>query len=105
MWQSLCKLKALPEDTVVYCAHEYTESNARFALTVEPHNSDLKERVREIERLRSKGLPTVPTTIGLERKTNPFLRPESTDLQHTLNLEGADAVTVFAETRRRKDSF
>jgi len=105
MWQSLGKLMALPDDTVVYCAHEYTQANAAFAVTVEPDNPDLSERRGEIERLRAAGRPTVPTTIGLEKATNPFLRPKSVDLQRTLGMEGADLVDVFAETRRRKDHF
>jgi len=105
MWSSLKKLMSLPDDTVVYCAHEYTQANAAFALTVEPHNPALKARAEEIERLRAQGVPTVPTTIGLEKATNPFLRPDSEDLRATLGLETADPVTVFAETRRRKDHF
>jgi len=105
MWTSLSKLMALPDDTIVYCAHEYTKANAAFALTVEPDNPALTERAREIDRLRASGTPTVPTTIGLEKATNPFLRPMSIDLQRTLGMEGADEVEVFAETRRRKDHF
>ncbi len=105
MWTSLSKLMALPDDTRVYCAHEYTQSNARFAVTVEPGNEALQERVAEIDRMRSQGISTVPTTIGLERATNPFVRPDSKNLQETLGLSGADPVAVFAETRARKDSF
>ncbi len=77
MWSSLNKLMALPDDTVVYCAHEYTQANARFALSVEPDNAALVARAREIDELRSRGVPTVPTSIGLEKATNPFLRPMS----------------------------
>lgn len=105
MWTSLKKLRDLPDDTVVYCAHEYTQANARFALTVEPQNDDLQARAREIDSLRADGKPTVPSTIGLEKATNPFLRPMSEDLQATLGLAGASLVDVFAETRRRKDNF
>ncbi len=105
MWSSLQKLLALPDDTRVYCAHEYTQSNARFALTVEPGNDDLRNWSAEIDRLRAAGKPTVPTTIGLEKRTNPFLRPDSANLQATLGMTGADLVDVFAETRRRKDEF
>lgn len=105
MWTSLNKLMALPDDTVVYCAHEYTQANANFALSVEPNNAALVARVAEIAELRSRGEPTVPTTIGKEKATNPFLRPTSADLQQTIGLVGADAVAVFAETRRRKDNF
>lgn len=105
MWHSLAKLMALPDDTIVYCAHEYTQANARFALTVEPGNADLRKRAAEVDRLRAAGQPTVPSTIGLEKRTNPFLRAESPEIQKVLGLDGADPVTVFAETRRRKDRF
>lgn len=105
MWTSLQKLMALPDETVVYCAHEYTQANAAFAMTVEPNNPQLQDRVKEIADLRAQGIPTVPTTIGLERATNPFVRPMSDDLQTTVGLSGADLVDVFAETRKRKDSF
>ena len=105
MWGSLEKLMALPDDTVVYCAHEYTQANAAFALSVEPNNPELRARATEIDDLRAEGLATVPTTIGLERATNPFVRPQSADLQATIGLIGASAVEVFAETRKRKDHF
>jgi hydroxyacylglutathione hydrolase len=105
MWSSLQKLMALPDETTVYCAHEYTQANAAFALTVEPENRDLVARAEEIAKLRSAGRPTVPTTIGLEKATNPFLRPDSDALQRRVGLSGAAAVDVFAETRRRKDDF
>ena len=105
MWVSLNKLMALPDDTVVYCAHEYTQANAAFALSVEPGNPDLVARSEEIDRLRAAGEPTVPTTIGLEKATNPFLRPDSANLQERVGMQGGDLVAVFAETRRRKDNF
>lgn len=105
MWDSLQKLMALPDETVIYCAHEYTQSNAAFAMTVEPQNEALVARVKEIDALRAKGEPTVPTTIALEKQTNPFLRPTSPMLQETLGMVGADPVAVFTETRLRKDNF
>ncbi len=105
MWDSLQKLMQLPEDTLVYCAHEYTQSNARFALAVEPENAALVARAGDIDRLRATGQPTVPTTIGLEKKTNPFLRPASPLLRSALAMPGATEEAVFAETRRRKDRF
>lgn len=105
MSESLAKIMALPDQTTVYCAHEYTEANAAFAVTMEPANTALQERVREIQKLRLAGRATVPTSIGLERATNPFVRPDSAELQAVLNLSGADEITVFAETRRRKDHF
>lgn len=105
MWTSLQKLLALPDQTRVYCAHEYTQANARFALTVDPENQDLHRRAREIDDRRSQGLPTVPTSIGLERRTNPFLRPASETLRRTLGMLEASDTEVFAEVRARKDRF
>lgn len=105
MWESLQKLMALPAETRVYCAHEYTQANARFAVTVDPDNADLRARADEIDQARAAGVPTVPTTIGLELRTNPFLRPDAPGLQKALGLSGADVVEVFAETRSRKDNF
>jgi hydroxyacylglutathione hydrolase len=90
---------------MVFCAHEYTLANAEFALTVEPHNDALVERAGKIRRLRKDHKATVPTTIGLERRTNPFMRPDSADLRATLGMPDEDDVAVFAETRRRKDKF
>ncbi len=105
MWTSLCKLRALPADTRVYCAHEYTQANARFALSVEPDNADLVARAARIDELRARGEPTVPSTLGEERATNPFLRADAPGLKTALDLADADPVTVFAETRHRKDVF
>lgn len=105
MWSSLGKLMELPDDTVVYCAHEYTQANARFALSVEPDNAALAARAKEIDEKRARGEWTVPTTIGLEKRTNPFLRAASPDLRRVLGLEAAPDVDVFAETRKRKDNF
>lgn len=105
MWTSLEKFLALPDATRVYCAHEYTESNGRFALHVEPGNAALTARMEDVRRLRAAGQPTVPSTLGLERATNPFLRPDSLHLQQTIGLPGADPVSVFARTRQMKDEF
>jgi len=105
MWTSLQKVLRWPADTRLYCAHEYTAANGRFALTVEPDNQDLIERMRDVERLRAAGLATVPTTVALERDTNPFLRPTSSALRRTLGLEQSDDITVFARTRALKDVF
>jgi hydroxyacylglutathione hydrolase len=105
MWSSLAKLAALPGETQVYCGHEYTEANARFAMTIEPGNADLVARVEAVKALRAKGEPTLPTTIALELATNPFLRAEIPAVQKAVGLEGADPAQVFAEIRRRKDSF
>jgi hydroxyacylglutathione hydrolase len=105
MWTSLQKILRWPADTRLYCAHEYTAANGRFALTVEPDNQDLLARMRDVQRLRAAGLATVPTTVALERATNPFLRPTSVALRRTLGLEQSDDVTVFARTRALKDVF
>ncbi len=105
MWASLSKLMTLPDATRVYCGHEYTLSNGRFALTLEPGNATLAQRVREVEALRGKGQPTIPSTIGLEKLTNPFLRPGSAEIRHSLGLIHASDVDVFAEMRKRKDNF
>ncbi len=105
MWASLSKIAVLPPQTRLYCAHEYTQANASFALTVDPHNDDLKSRVREIDQLRASGTPTVPTTVAAELATNPFLRAEDEALKAAIGMSGAGAVDVFAETRRRKDNF
>jgi hydroxyacylglutathione hydrolase len=105
MWKSLSKLVSLPDATRVYCGHEYTEANGRFALTVEPGNAELNGRMATVRAIRAEGRPTLPSTIGLEKKTNPFLRTRSAEIRRTLGLEAADDVEVFAETRRRKDKF
>jgi hydroxyacylglutathione hydrolase len=105
MWNSLSKLMTLPGDTKIYCGHEYTLSNGRFAPTLEPNNADLKARMREVEAARAKNEPTIPSTMELEKKTNPFLRPNSPELRRSLGMENASDVEVFGETRKRKDSF
>ena len=105
MYASLQKLALLPVDTKVYCGHEYTLNNLRFALDVDGTNPALKERGREIERLRAEGLPTLPTSIGLEMATNPFLRVHDSAVRKQLGMEDASELQVFAELRKRKDHF
>jgi hydroxyacylglutathione hydrolase len=105
MWSSLQKILRWPSATRLYCAHEYTQANARFALSVEPHNAALIARAKEVDRLRAAGRPTIPTTVAEERATNPFLRPDSDDLRATVGLETAGDVDVFARTRALKDAF
>jgi hydroxyacylglutathione hydrolase len=105
MWTSLGKIMGWPDSTRLYCAHEYTQANGRFALTVEPDNRALVERMEEVTRARAAGLPTVPTTVALEKATNPFLRADSRALQETIGMIGAPAVDVFARTRALKDAF
>jgi len=105
MWQSLQTLKALPAATQIYCAHEYTQANGRFALTVEPGNLQLQQRMEVINQLRAKNLPTVPSTIEQELATNPFFREDSLELQETVQKVGKKPVEVFAAVRRLKDNF
>lgn len=105
MFESLKKLAALPADTVVYCGHEYTLSNARFALTVDPDNAALRDRAAKIEALRAADKPTLPTTIGEELATNPFLRWADPAIRRNLGMENAADAEVFAEIRKRKDNF
>ena len=105
MWASLEKLLALPDDTTVYCGHEYTQANARFALTIEPENAELVARAQEIDRLRAAGKATLPTTIALEKRTNPFLRVNEPGIRRTLGMENATPAEVFGEIRKRKDNF
>lgn len=105
MWGTLARLRELPDDTLVYCAHEYTLENAAFALRAEPGNPALVARVQEAEELRKMGRPTVPSLLGSEKSANPFLRPESPEIQERLNVESAQLWRVFAATRARKDRF
>lgn len=103
MWESLLKLRALPEDTRVFCAHEYTEANIRFAKTIEPANAALAARAEEVARLRAQGRPTVPSTIGAEKRANPFLRADVAEVADHLGMVGRPAADVFAEIRERKN--
>ncbi len=108
MHDSLRQIAALPEDTAVYCAHEYTEANLRFALSVEPGNRRLRQRVDEVAVARAKGLPTVPFSIALEKATNPFLRcrePELVAAAQSRVAAANDAVEVFAALREWKNNF
>lgn len=105
MFKSLQRLIALPGETEIYCGHEYSESNARFALTIDPYNSALKERAKEITALREAGLPTLPTTLLREMATNPFLRWHDTYVRRNLKMEIASDEAVFTEIRKRKDHF
>ncbi len=109
MWASLKRLAALPGSTRVYCAHEYTEANLRFALLVRPDHAPLKERIERVARLRAEGRPSVPSTIAEERATNPFLWPLDADFRREYarvhGLESDRAPVVFAHLRARKDRF
>ena len=103
MWASLLKLRALPDDTEIYCGHEYTEANIRFALTIEPDNPDLRARAEEARRQIAAGQPTIPTTIGAEKRANIFLRADVPAVAAAVGLAGRPAAQVFAEVRERKN--
>jgi hydroxyacylglutathione hydrolase len=106
MWKSLDRFLELPRETAIYCAHEYTLSNGRFALSVDPDNDDLNRRMAEVIATRERGEPTVPTTLGLERATNPFLRPHDPDLRRHLGFDDRSRdAEVFAKLRALKDVF
>jgi hydroxyacylglutathione hydrolase len=105
MWGSLEKMAALPDETLVYSGHEYAESNTRFALSVDADNEALRQRAKEIAAMRQMVGATVPARMDLERATNPFLRVKDGDFRARLGLEGLPDAQVFAEVRRRKDSF
>ena len=106
-WGSLKRLSQLPDETKVYCAHEYTLSNAKFAMSVEPNNPDLAKKYEEVKKLRANGVSTVPSTIGEEKKTNPFLRVALSDeIRRNVGVnEGDSEANAFAKVRRAKDIF
>ncbi len=108
MHESMQKLAALPPETKVYCGHEYTASNVRFALAVDPENTELKAFEAEVKQLRDEGKPTIPTTIGKELAVNPFLRVDTPSIQQAaaeMGKDASDPVAVFEATRTRKDNF
>jgi hydroxyacylglutathione hydrolase len=110
MWASLKALRALPDDTLIYAAHEYTEANAKFALAVDKNNEALKTRVTEVHDLRKQGKPTIPTLLGVEKQTNPFLRADDVEFQKALSkaglaTEGTDPAAIFGSLRAAKDRF
>lgn len=105
MWRSLARLRDLPPDTRIYCGHEYTLANARFALSVDPDNPNLKARAAEAAAEVEAGRPTLPVTIAGERQANPFLRPEDSAIRARLGLADKSDAEVFAALRRRKDAF
>jgi hydroxyacylglutathione hydrolase len=103
MWASLSKIAKLPRETTLYCAHEYTEANAQFAIYYDPINRDLQARVAEVKQLRAEGKPTVPMSLDLELRTNPFLRAPL--LKNSIMLPNAEDWEAFADLRKRKDTF
>ena len=105
MLQSLIKCAFLEDVTAVYCGHEYTEENLLFATTVDPNNKEIWQRLADVKYLTRRGLPTVPSNIGLEKSINPFLRTGSPEIRKKLGMEKASAIEVFAELRKRRDRF
>ena len=103
MWDSLLKLRSLPDDFQLYCGHEYTASNVKFALTVEPDNPALQARAAEVTRLRAENKPTIPVLLGDEKKANVFLRADEPVVAAKLHMKGADPAQVFGELRERKN--
>lgn len=105
LWASLLRLRALPGDTRVFCGHEYTLANIRFAQTIEPDNAALAVRAKEAARQVAAGQPTIPTTIDAEKAANPFLRADAPEVAAAVGLAGRPAPQVFAELRARKNKF
>jgi hydroxyacylglutathione hydrolase len=103
MWESLLKLRALPDDMRLYCGHEYTASNVKFALGIEPNNPALQARARDVEALRAAGKPTIPVLLGDEKKANVFLRADAPEVAAAVGLPGKNAAEVFGELRERKN--
>jgi hydroxyacylglutathione hydrolase len=105
MYNSVMKIKSLPDDTKIYCGHEYTESNLKFCLAYDKNNHDLKKRETEVKNLRQKGLPTIPTTVSDEKKNNIFFRCDEDDVSNNLSLKEATPQEVFKKLRELKDNF
>jgi hydroxyacylglutathione hydrolase len=105
MWRSLVKLRALPDSTRVYCGHEYTAANIRFAKTIEPNNKDLAAREQEVARVLTQNRPTIPSLLGAEKKENVFLRADNPTVAAAVGLSGHPPAEVFAEVRARKNKF
>ena len=103
MWESLLKLRALPNDMRIYCGHEYTASNVKFALGIEPNNPALKARAEEVTKLRAANQPTVPTLIRDEKEANVFLRADVPSVAVAVGLSGKSPAEVFGELRERKN--
>lgn len=103
MWDSLVKLRKLPDDFNLYCGHEYTASNVKFAQSIEPDNAALKARADEVAKLRAANKPTIPVTLGEEKKANTFLRADAPEVAKAVGLAGKSAAEVFGELRERKN--
>ena len=105
MWTSLLKLRSLPDNTLVYCGHEYTSSNAKFAKHIDPNNQLLDDAIVEIKNKREKGLPTIPFELGTEKKINPFLRADDQKFIDSINLKTSKPEKSFSTMRLKKDNF
>jgi hydroxyacylglutathione hydrolase len=105
MWESLLAIRALPDDTELFCGHEYTLANAKFALSVDQNNPALKTRAAEVEKLIKDGQVALPTTIAQEKATNPFLRSDDPGVMKAVGMAGGKPAAVFKEIRTRKDQF
>ena len=105
MWEGVKALRELPDATLIYCGHEYTASNARFALSIDPDNAALQQRAAEVTELRAAGRFTIPAELGTEKLANPFLRADDVGLARHYGLEGASPAEVFAAIRKGKDNF
>ena len=105
MWNSLEKILALPDDTMIYCGHEYTVKNLEFAVSLEPNNEKLQKRLEEAKKQQAEGNPTVPSTLAEEKETNPFLRVKTEALQKALGITDTDPAFLFAHIRKLKDEF
>jgi hydroxyacylglutathione hydrolase len=105
MWNSIVKLRNLPDDTRLYCGHEYTAANVRFALTIEPDNAPLRARADEVAKLIAQNKPTIPTTMREEKSYNPFLRADIPSVAAGIGMKDASPAQVFAAIRGRKDRF
>lgn len=105
MWEGVKFLRSLPDDTLVYCGHEYTASNAKFALSIDPDNAALQKRAAEVAQLRAAGKATIPFPLGEDKAANPFLRADDPGLARHYGLEGATPSEVFAAIRKGKDNF
>lgn len=105
MWAGVKRLRDLPDETLVYCGHEYTESNAKFALSVDPDNVALQTRAAEVRALRAADKPTIPFNLGEDKAANPFLRADAPELAAHYGLTGKDPAEVFAAIRKGKDNF
>lgn len=105
LWQSLLQLRELPPETQIYCGHEYTLGNAKFSVTVDPNNVQLKARLKQVEGLRAKNQPTVPSSMEEEILTNPFMRADEPAVQEAVGMKGGDPAAVFTKIREMKNNF